>query len=201
MPDFLAFKGAGLDRFIGQIALTTEGIYGIPLDVSARIVFLFVLFGTLLERAGAGRFFIDLAMSLLGRYKGGPAKAAVMSSGLTGMVSGSSIANVVTCGTFTIPLMKKIGYPAEKAAAIEVAAAVDGQIMPPIMGAAAFIIAEYVNVPYLRGLQGGGDSGLRLLRHALLPDPHRGRQARPAGAAQGRPAALLQHPASAGCTT
>lgn len=149
MPDFLAFKGAGVDRFVGQIALTTEGIYGIPLDVSARIVFLFVLFGTLLERAGAGRFFIDLAMSLLGRYKGGPAKAAVMSSGLTGMVSGSSIANVVTCGTFTIPLMKKIGYPAEKAAAIEVAAAVDGQIMPPIMGAAAFIIAEYVNVPYL----------------------------------------------------
>lgn len=149
MPDFLAFKGAGIDRYVGQIALTTEGIYGIPLDVSARIVFLFVLFGTLLERAGAGRFFIDLAMSLLGRYKGGPAKAAVMSSGLTGMVSGSSIANVVTCGTFTIPLMKKIGYPAEKAAAIEVAAAVDGQIMPPIMGAAAFIIAEYVNVPYL----------------------------------------------------
>ncbi|HKK01666.1 MAG TPA: TRAP transporter fused permease subunit, partial [Desulfuromonadales bacterium] len=149
MPDFLAFKGAGIDRFVGQIALTTEGIYGIPLDVSARIVFLFVLFGTLLERAGAGRFFIDLAMSLLGRYRGGPAKAAVMSSGLTGMVSGSSIANVVTCGTFTIPLMKKIGYPAEKAAAIEVAAAVDGQIMPPIMGAAAFIIAEYVNVPYL----------------------------------------------------
>ncbi len=117
--------------------------------MSARIVFLFVLFGTLLERAGAGTFFIDLAMSLLGRYKGGPAKAAVMCSGLTGMVSGSSIANVVTCGTFTIPLMKKIGYPAEKAAAIEVAAAVDGQIMPPIMGAAAFIIAEYVNVPYL----------------------------------------------------
>ncbi|WP_020676973.1 TRAP transporter permease [Geopsychrobacter electrodiphilus] len=149
MPDFMAFKGASVTRFIGQIALTTEGIYGIPLDVSARIVFLFVLFGTLLERAGAGRFFIDLAMSLLGRYKGGPAKAAVLSSGLTGMISGSSIANVVTCGTFTIPLMKKVGYPAEKAAAIEVAAAVDGQIMPPIMGAAAFIIAEYVNVPYL----------------------------------------------------
>ncbi len=149
MPGIFAFKGAGLDRYIGQISLTTEGIYGIPLDVSARIVFLFVLFGTLLEQAGAGRFFIDLAMSLLGRYKGGPAKAAVMSSGLTGMVSGSSIANVVTCGTFTIPLMKKIGYPAEKAAAVEVAAAVDGQIMPPIMGAAAFIIAEYVNVPYL----------------------------------------------------
>jgi TRAP transporter 4TM/12TM fusion protein len=149
MPDFLAFKGVSVQRYIGQIALTTEGVYGIPLDVSARIVFLFVLFGTMLEKAGAGRFFIDLAMSLLGRYKGGPAKAAVMSSGLTGLVSGSSIANVVTTGTFTIPLMKKVGYPAEKAAAIEVAASVDGQIMPPIMGAAAFIIAEYVNIPYL----------------------------------------------------
>jgi TRAP transporter 4TM/12TM fusion protein len=149
MPDFLAFKGVSLSRYVGQISLTTEGIYGIPLDVSARIVFLFVLFGALLEKAGGGRFFIDLAMSLLGRYKGGPAKAAVMSSGLTGLVSGSSIANVVTTGTFTIPLMKKVGYPAKKAAAIEVAASTDGQLMPPIMGAAAFIIAEYVNVPYL----------------------------------------------------
>ncbi len=149
MPDFLAFKGVSLNRYIGQISLTTEGIYGIPLDVSARIVFLFVLFGALLEKAGGGRFFIDLAMSLLGRYKGGPAKAAVMSSGLTGLVSGSSIANVVTTGTFTIPLMKKVGYPPKKAAAIEVAASTDGQIMPPIMGAAAFIIAEYVNIPYL----------------------------------------------------
>ncbi|MBW2477389.1 MAG: TRAP transporter permease [Deltaproteobacteria bacterium] len=149
MPDILAFKGVSLNRYVGQISLTTEGIYGIPLDVSARIVFLFVLFGALLEKAGGGRFFINLAMSLLGRYKGGPAKAAVMSSGLTGLVSGSSIANVVTTGTFTIPLMKKVGYPPKKAAAIEVAASTDGQIMPPIMGAAAFIIAEYVNVPYL----------------------------------------------------
>ncbi|RME40314.1 MAG: TRAP transporter fused permease subunit, partial [Deltaproteobacteria bacterium] len=149
MPDFLSFKGVSINRYITQISLTTEGIYGIPLDVSARIVFLFVLFGALLERAGGGKFFIDLAMSLLGRYKGGPAKAAVMSSGLTGLVSGSSIANVVTTGTFTIPLMKKVGYPPKKAAAIEVAASTDGQIMPPIMGAAAFIIAEYVNIPYL----------------------------------------------------
>jgi len=149
MPDFIAFKGVSLSRYVGQISLTTEGIYGIPLDVSARIVFLFVLFGAMLEKAGGGKFFIDLAMSLLGRYKGGPAKAAVMSSGLTGLVSGSSIANVVTTGTFTIPLMKKVGYPAKKAAAIEVAASTDGQIMPPIMGAAAFIIAEYVNIPYL----------------------------------------------------
>jgi len=149
MPDFLAFKGVSLSRYVSQISLTTEGIYGIPLDVSARIVFLFVLFGAMLDKAGAGKFFIDLAMSLLGRFKGGPAKAAVASSGLTGLVSGSSIANVVTTGTFTIPLMKKVGYPAKKAAAIEVAASTDGQIMPPIMGAAAFIIAEYVNIPYI----------------------------------------------------
>ncbi|BCR04413.1 C4-dicarboxylate ABC transporter [Desulfuromonas versatilis] len=149
MPEFLASKGVSLQRYVSQIALTTEGIFGIPLDVSARIVFLFVLFGALLERAGAGKFFIDLAMSLLGRYKGGPAKAAVLSSGFTGLVSGSSIANVVTTGTFTIPLMKKVGYPAHKAAAVEVAASSNGQLMPPVMGAAAFIIAEYVNVPYL----------------------------------------------------
>jgi TRAP transporter 4TM/12TM fusion protein len=136
-------------RYVGQISLSTEGIYGIPLDVSATIVFLFVLFGTMLDRAGGGRFFINLALSLLGRFKGGPAKAAIVGSGLTGLVSGSSIANIVTTGTFTIPLMKKVGYPATKAAAIEVAASTDGQIAPPIMGAAAFIIAEYVNVPYL----------------------------------------------------
>jgi TRAP transporter 4TM/12TM fusion protein len=149
MPEVIAFKGVSLSRYVSQISMSTEGIYGIPLDVSATVVFLFVLFGGLLEKAGGGRFFIDLAMSLLGRYKGGPAKAAVMSSGLMGMVSGSSIANVVTTGTFTIPLMKKVGYPAKKAAAIEVAASTDGQILPPIMGAAAFIIAEYVNIPYI----------------------------------------------------
>ena len=149
MPDFLAFKGVSVSRYVSQISLTTEGIYGIPLSVSARIVFLFVLFGAMLEKAGAGKFFIDLAMSLLGRYKGGPAKAAVLASGLTGIVSGSSIANVVTTGTFTIPLMKKVGYPAKKAAAIEVAVSTNGQLMPPIMGAAAFIIAEYVNISYL----------------------------------------------------
>jgi TRAP transporter 4TM/12TM fusion protein len=149
MPDFLAFKGVSLPRYLSQITLSTEGIYGIPLDVSARIVFLFVLFGAMLDKAGAGKFFIDLAMSLLGKYKGGPAKAAVLSSGLTGLISGSSIANVVTTGTFTIPLMKKVGYPPHKAAAIEVAVSTNGQLMPPIMGAAAFIIAEYVNIPYL----------------------------------------------------
>ncbi|MDQ7784057.1 MAG: TRAP transporter permease [Desulfomonilaceae bacterium] len=149
LPDFLAFRGVSLDRLIGQMTMSTEGVYGIPLDVSANVVFLFVLFGAMLEKAGAGRYFIRLALSLLGRFRGGPAKAAVLGSGLTGMVSGSSIANVVTTGTFTIPLMKKVGYPPKKAAAVEVAASTDGQLMPPVMGAAAFIIAEYVNVSYL----------------------------------------------------
>jgi len=149
MPELIAFKGVSLNRFMGQMTMSTEGIYGIPLDVSATIVFLFVLFGAMLDKAGAGRYFIQLALSLLGGFKGGPAKAAVMGSGLTGMVSGSSIANIVTTGTFTIPLMKKVGYPAKKAAAVEVAASTDGQLAPPIMGAAAFIIAEYVNVPYV----------------------------------------------------
>jgi TRAP transporter 4TM/12TM fusion protein len=149
MPDVISFKGVSLNRFVGQISMSSEGIYGVPLDVSATIVFLFVLFGSMLEKAGAGEYFIKLALSLLGGFKGGPAKAAVLGSGLTGMVNGSSIANIVTTGTFTIPLMKRVGYPATKAAAIEVAASTDGQIAPPIMGAAAFIIAEYVNVPYI----------------------------------------------------
>ncbi len=149
MPDFIAFKGVSLNRFMGQMSMSTEGIYGIPLDVSATIVYLFVLFGAMLDKAGGGRYFIKLALSLLGGFKGGPAKAAVMGSGLSGLVSGSSIANIVTTGTFTIPLMKKVGYPPTKAAAIEVAASTDGQLAPPIMGAAAFIIAEYVNVPYV----------------------------------------------------
>ncbi|MCF8031958.1 MAG: TRAP transporter permease [Desulfarculaceae bacterium] len=149
MPDAIAFKGVSLSRFMGQETMSTEGIYGIPLDVSASIVFLFVLFGAMMDRAGGGRYFVRLAFSLLGSFKGGPAKAAVLASGLTGLVSGSSIANVVTTGTFTIPLMKSAGYPAKKAAAIEVAASTDGQLMPPIMGAAAFIIAEYCNLEYM----------------------------------------------------
>jgi TRAP transporter 4TM/12TM fusion protein len=140
MPDLIAFKGTSLNRLMGQMTMSTEGIYGIPLDVSATIVFLFVLFGAMLDKAGAGQYFIKLALALLGGFKGGPAKAAVMGSGLTGLVSGSSIANIVTTGTFTIPLMKKV---------VEVAASTDGQLAPPIMGAAAFIIAEYVNVPYI----------------------------------------------------
>ncbi len=149
MPEAFAFKSSSLSKFIGKIALSTEGIYGIPLDVSATIVFLFVLLGSMLDKAGAGKFFIEIALSLLGKFKGGPAKAAIIGSGFTGMISGSSIANIVTTGTFTIPLMKKVGYPPTKAAAIEVAASTDGQIAPPIMGAAAFIIAEYLGVAYL----------------------------------------------------
>jgi TRAP transporter 4TM/12TM fusion protein len=148
MPDVIAFKGVSFRRFMSQMTISTEGIYGIPLDVSAMIVFLFVLFGSMLDKAGGGRFFIDLAFSLLGRFKGGPAKAAVLASGMTGLVSGSSIANTVTTGTFTIPLMKSVGYPDYKAGAVEVAASTNGQLMPPIMGAAAFIIAEYCNVSY-----------------------------------------------------
>ena len=147
--EIFAFKGVSIRKYVTQVALSSEGIFGIPLGVSASVVYLFVLFGALLERAGAGRFFINLAISLLGRFRGGPAKASVAASGLMGMISGSSIANIVTTGTFTIPLMKRVGYPAKKAAAIEVAASTDGQLMPPIMGAAAFIIAEYVNVPYI----------------------------------------------------
>ncbi|MCX8084625.1 MAG: TRAP transporter permease [Calditerrivibrio sp.] len=149
MPDFLALKSVSIVKFMNQIYLSTEGIFGIPLGVSAGVVFYFVLLGAMLDKAGAGKFFIDLALSIFGKYKGGPAKAAIVSSGLTGLVSGSSIANVVTTGTFTIPLMKKVGYPAKKAAATEVAASIDGQIMPPVMGAAAFIIGEYVGVPYI----------------------------------------------------
>jgi TRAP transporter 4TM/12TM fusion protein len=149
MPSVFAFRGVSLAKYISQVALSTEGIYGIPLDVSANTVFLFVLLGSMLDKAGAGHFYNNLAISLLGKYKGGPAKAAVVSSGLTGLVSGSSIANVVTTGTFTIPLMKKVGYPGKIAAATEVAASTNGQLMPPIMGAAAFIIAEYLSIPYL----------------------------------------------------
>jgi len=150
MPDIIAFKGVSLQRYLSNITLSTEGIYGIPLGVSSSIVFLFVLMGALLDKAGAGRFFTNMALSILGKYKGGPAKSAVVASGATGLISGSSIANIVTTGPFTIPLMKKVRYPAKKAAAIEVASSTDGQLMPPIMGAAAFIIAEYVNVPYIQ---------------------------------------------------
>ncbi len=148
MPDVIAHKGVSLVKAVSHYWLTTEGVFGVALGVSASYIFLFVLFGALLEKAGAGNYFIKVAFALLGHMRGGPAKAAVVSSGLMGAISGSSVANVVTSGTFTIPLMKRVGYSAEKAGAIEVAASVDGQIMPPVMGAAAFLMAEYVGVPY-----------------------------------------------------
>ena len=148
LPDAIAHKGASLNKIVGQMVLTTEGIFGVPLGVSASFVFLFVLFGALLDRAGAGEYFIKLAYALLGRFDGGPAKAAVAASGLFGMISGSSIANTVTVGTFTIPLMKRLGFSSHKAAAVETAASVNGQLMPPIMGAAAFIMAEFLGLDY-----------------------------------------------------
>ncbi|MCF8198014.1 MAG: TRAP transporter permease [Sulfuritalea sp.] len=158
MPDMIAHKGASLGKGMSHLWLTTEGIFGVALGVSSGFIFLFVLFGALLETAGAGNYFIKSAISLLGHLRGGPAKAAVLASAATGVISGSSIANVVTTGTFTIPLMKRVGYRPDKAAAVEVAASVDGQIMPPVMGAAAFLMVEYVGIPYTQ-----------VLKHAILP--------------------------------
>ncbi len=149
LPDILRHRGIPLDFAINDLYLSTTGIYGVPLGVSVGFVYLFVLFGSLLDKAGAGKYFIDIAFSGLGGFRGGPAKAAVVASGMNGLVSGSSIANTVTTGTFTIPLMKKTGLPAYKAAAVEVAASTNGQLMPPIMGAAAFIMAEIIGMPYL----------------------------------------------------
>ncbi len=149
VPDLLRYRGTTFEFFISEMYLTDTSIFGVPLGVSTSFVFLFVLFGALLDKAGAGKYFIDVAFSGLGHKIGGPAKAAVVASGLSGLVSGSSIANVVTTGTFTIPLMKKVGLPAYKAGAVEVAASTNGQLMPPIMGAAAFIMADIIGIPYL----------------------------------------------------
>ena len=149
MPSIIAHKGNSLSEIVNHQWITTEGVFGIALGVSTSFVFLFVLFGSLLDRAGAGNYFIKVAFALLGWLRGGPAIAAVISSALTGLISGSSIANVVTTGTFTIPLMKKVGFSSEKAGAVEVASSVNGQIMPPVMGAAAFLMIEYVGIPYL----------------------------------------------------
>jgi TRAP transporter 4TM/12TM fusion protein len=158
MPDVIAHKGASLNKLSSHMWLGTEGVFGVALGVSTSFVFLFVLFGALLERAGAGNYFIKVAYAMLGHMRGGPAKAAVVSSGLSGIISGSSIANVVTTGTFTIPLMKRVGFPATKAGAVEVAASTNGQLTPPIMGAAAFLMVEYVGISYLE-----------VIKHAILP--------------------------------
>ncbi|NVK42862.1 MAG: TRAP transporter permease [Oceanospirillaceae bacterium] len=158
MPEIIAHKGAGLAQVVNHQWITTEGVFGIALGVSTSFVFLFVLFGALLDKAGAGNYFIKVAFSLLGHMRGGPAKAAVVSSGMTGLISGSSIANVVTTGTFTVPMMKRVGFSAEKAGAVEVASSVNGQIMPPVMGAAAFLMVEYVGLSYVE-----------VITHAFLP--------------------------------
>ncbi len=148
MPSIIAHKGNNLAEVVNHHWITTEGVFGIALGVSTSFVFLFVLFGALLDKAGAGNYFIQVAFSLMGHMRGGPAKAAVVASAMTGLISGSSIANVVTTGTFTIPLMKRVGFSAEKAGAVEVGSSVNGQIMPPVMGAAAFLMVEYVGIPY-----------------------------------------------------
>jgi TRAP transporter 4TM/12TM fusion protein len=158
MPDVIAHKGASLNKGMSHYWLATEGVFGVALGVSATMVFLFVLFGALLEQAGAGNYFIRVAFAFMGHFRGGPAKAAVVSSAMTGMISGSSIANVVTTGTFTIPLMKRVGFPAEKAGAVEVASSTNGQLTPPIMGAAAFLMVEYVGIPLTD-----------VIKHAFLP--------------------------------
>jgi len=155
LPGVLRHGGYSTGRLVGQLYLGQEGIYGIPLGVAASFVFIFILFGALLEVTGAGQFFIDLAYALTGRQRGGPAKAAVLASAAMGSVSGSAIANVVTSGAFTIPLMKKVGYRPEEAGGIEAAASTGGQILPPIMGAGAFLIAEYTGLGYLEVVKAG----------------------------------------------
>ena len=142
------WKGASLGKALWHYWMQTEGVFGVALGVAASMIFLFVLFGALLEKAGAGNYFIQLAFSTLGHLRGGPAKAAVVASAASGLYSGSSIANVVTTGTFTIPLMKKTGFSPERAGAVEVASSTNGQLMPPVMGAAAFLISEFTGVSY-----------------------------------------------------
>ncbi len=158
MPDMIAHKGASLSRAASHQWLTTEGVFGVALGVSTSFVFLYVLFGAMLDKAGAGNYLTRVAFALMGHMRGGPAKAAVLSSGLNGLISGSSVANVLTGGNVTIMLMKRVGYSPVKAGAIEVAASSNGQIMPPVMGAAAFLMVEYVNIPYSE-----------IIKHAFLP--------------------------------
>tara|TARA_E500000331_G_scaffold300854_1_gene301976 strand:+ start:1888 stop:4209 length:2322 start_codon:yes stop_codon:yes gene_type:complete len=157
-PEIISHGGLSLNRLVGFQWLDQEAIFGIPIGVSVDFIFLFVLFGALLETAGGGKYFLDLAFAMVGKMRGGPAKAAILGSGMTGLISGSSIANTVTTGTFTIPIMKKTGFSKEKAGAIEVSSSVNGQIMPPVMGAAAFVIASFIGVTYFE-----------VVKHAFLP--------------------------------
>ncbi|PCD77757.1 TRAP transporter permease [Pseudothioclava arenosa] len=158
IPDIIEHSGLSFTAIINAQWLDTTGVFGIPLGVSTAFVFLFVLFGAILDKAGAGNYFIQLAFAGLGALRGGPAKAAVVGSAMTGLISGSSIANVVTTGTFTIPLMKRVGFSSEKAGAVEVASSVNGQIMPPVMGAAAFLMVEFVGISYVE-----------VIKHAFIP--------------------------------
>ena len=149
MPGILAHRGVSFDELVSHLYFTTEGIFGVPMGVSSTFIFLFILFGAYLDATGLGKFFIDFANALAGWAVGGPAKVAVLSSGLMGTVSGSSVANVAGTGSFTIPMMKKLGYRPSFAGAVEAAASTGGQLMPPVMGAAAFLMAEFVGVPYI----------------------------------------------------
>ncbi len=158
MPDVISHKGASLERMLSHQWLTTEGVFGVALGVSSSFIFIYVLFGALLDRAGAGNYMMQVSMAFLGHLRGGPAKVSVVSSGLNGLISGSSVSNVVSGGIFTIPLMKKAGYGGIKAGAIETMSSVDGQLMPPVMGAAAFLMVEYVGIPYTE-----------ICKHAFLP--------------------------------
>jgi|TARA_Y100000992_G_scaffold238108_1_gene168869 TRAP transporter 4TM/12TM fusion protein len=157
-PEMISHGGLSLKRLVGFQWFDQEAIFGIPIGVSVDFIFLFVLFGALLETAGGGQYFLDLAFAMVGKMRGGPAKAAILGSGMTGMISGSSVANTVTTGTFTIPIMKKTGFSKEKAGAIEVSSSVNGQIMPPVMGAAAFVMASFIGVTYFE-----------VVKHAFLP--------------------------------
>ena len=158
LPDAIRWKGASFGKAMWHYWIQTEGVFGVALGVSASMIFLFVLFGAILEKAGAGNYFIKLSFSLLGHFRGGPAKAAVVASAMSGIYSGSSIANTVTTGTFTIPLMKRTGLSPEKAGAVEVASSTNGQLTPPVMGAAAFLISEFTGVSYPE-----------IIKHALVP--------------------------------
>ena len=158
IPELIEHEGLSFTALINAQWLDTSGVFGIPLGVSTAFVFLFVLFGSLLDKAGAGNYFIKLAFAGLGHLRGGPAKAAVVGSAMTGLISGSSIANVVTTGTFTIPLMKRVGFTSEQAGSVEVASSVNGQIMPPVMGAAAFLMVEFIGISYLE-----------VIKHAFIP--------------------------------
>ena len=157
-PEIISHGGLSLKRLVGFQWFDQEAIFGIPIGVSVDFIFLFVLFGALLETAGGGQYFLNLAFAMVGKMRGGPAKAAILGSGMTGLISGSSVANTVTTGTFTIPIMKKTGFSKEKAGAIEVSASVNGQLMPPVMGAAAFVMASFIGVTYFE-----------IVKHAFLP--------------------------------